>query len=103
MARPPCTRISAWRRLIPWASVGVGLATILDQAEPGQKILLASYGSGAGADVTVLTVTENITGYRRAGLAVEDQIQDKEMVDYATAMKYEGKYAKVEHALTAWL
>lgn len=85
------------------ASVGVGLATILDQAEPGQKILLASYGSGAGADVTVLTVTENITGYRRAGLAVEDQIQDKEMVDYATAMKYEGKYAKVEHALTAWL
>jgi 2-acetylphloroglucinol acetyltransferase len=84
------------------ASVGIGLASILDQAEPGQKILLASYGFGAGADVTVIETTDNIRSYNRRGRSIEGQIQNKVMIDYATAMKYEQKYAKVEHALTAW-
>jgi len=84
------------------ASVGVGLANVLDSAEPGQTILLASYGFGAGADVTLLTTTENIRAMRRTGPSVEQQIQQKTVVDYATAMKYEHKYMKVDHALTAW-
>jgi hydroxymethylglutaryl-CoA synthase len=84
------------------AGVGVGLANVLDSAEPGQKILLASYGFGAGADVTVLTTTENVRSMRRDGQSVEQQIQDRSLVDYATAMKYEQKYAKVDYALTAW-
>jgi hydroxymethylglutaryl-CoA synthase len=85
------------------ASALISLAAILDEAEPGQKILVASYGFGAGADVTVVTVTENIRKYRRNSLTVRQQIQNKEYVDYAKAMKYEGKYMKVSHALTAWL
>jgi hydroxymethylglutaryl-CoA synthase len=85
------------------ASVGVGLASVLDVAEPGQTILVASYGFGAGADVTILRPTPAIRAARRDGPLVEDQIQDKVMVDYATAMKYEHKYAKVDYALTAWL
>lgn len=85
------------------ASSLVALALTLDQARPGQRILLASYGFGAGADVTTLTVTENIDRYKKTGPLVDDQIKRKEMVDYASAMRLEGKYLKVAHALSAWL
>jgi hydroxymethylglutaryl-CoA synthase len=85
------------------ASALISLALTLDQARPGQKILLASHGFGTGADVTVLKVTENISRYKRTGLDVDGQIKRKDFVDYATAMKYEGKYMKVSHALSAWL
>lgn len=85
------------------ASPLLSLALTLDQAKPGQKILLASHGFGTGADVTVLKVTENISRYKKTGLSVDDQIKRKSLVDYATAMKFEGKYMKVSHALTAWL
>jgi 3-hydroxy-3-methylglutaryl CoA synthase len=85
------------------ASALVALALTLDQAQPGQRILMASYGFGAGADVTTLTVTENITRYEKTAPLVDEQIKRKQLVDYATAMKFEGKYMKVAHALSAWL
>lgn len=85
------------------ASTLIGLSLVLDQAVPGQRILLASYGFGAGADVTVVTTTERIADYRRTAPTVDEQIKRKRLVDYATAMKYEGKYMKVPHALSAWL
>lgn len=84
------------------AGVGIALANILDSAEPGERILLASYGFGAGADVTVITTRPPIRTMARDQASVEQQIADKVMLDYATATKYEHKYAKVDHALTAW-
>jgi hydroxymethylglutaryl-CoA synthase len=84
------------------ASVGVGLANVLDNAEPGETILVASYGFGAGADVTILETTPNLRAAPRKGPLVEQQIQNKLLVDYATAMKYEHKFAKVDYALSAW-
>lgn len=85
------------------SSTLIGLSLILDQAMPGQKILVASYGFGAGADVTVVTTTDRIADYPRTAPTVDEQIKNKRLVDYATAMKYEGKYMKVSHALSAWL
>jgi 3-hydroxy-3-methylglutaryl CoA synthase len=76
------------------ASTMVSLASILDKASPNQKILVASYGFGAGADVTAITVTENISRFPRQSLTVEQQIQNKVQLDYATAMKYESKFMK---------
>ena len=76
------------------ASTLVSLSSILDKASPNQKILVASYGFGAGADVTTITVTENIRRFRRQAPTVEQQVQNKVQLDYATAMKYEGKYIK---------
>jgi hydroxymethylglutaryl-CoA synthase len=44
----------------------LGLAATLDQAKKGQKILVTSYGSGAGADSFLLEVTAQLPKLRRA-------------------------------------
>ena len=66
-----------------------GLAAILDIAEPGERILMASYGSGAGSDAYVFTVTDLITEKRERMVSVESQIENphREYVDYETYRK----------------
>lgn len=45
----------------------LGLCNVLDQAAPGDRIMLVSFGSGAGSDGFVMTVTPAIEAYRRRG------------------------------------
>ncbi len=60
----------------------VGLASVLDVAKPGAKILVTSYGSGAGSDSFILTTTKNIEK-KRAKVPLLEAIKEKEYVDYA--------------------
>lgn len=68
----------------------VGLASVLDVAKPGDKILAVSYGSGAGSDAFVLTVTKNIDK-KRAPLALFEMIKEKEYISYAEYAKHRKK------------
>jgi hydroxymethylglutaryl-CoA synthase len=65
----------------------VGLAAILDIAKPNEKILVTSYGSGAGSDAYILRTTNQITDKRnRQKINVKTLAENSfiEYVDYAT-------------------
>jgi len=68
----------------------IGLASVLDVAKPGQKILVTSFGSGAGSDSFAITVTKNIEK-RRAKKAVFKMIENKSYVDYISYAKHRRK------------
>lgn len=76
----------------------LGLARVLDRAEPGERIFLASYGFGAGSDAISLKVTPEIKQLRRRpSLAIDELIGRGEIVDYATACRLEFKYMRPAH------
>jgi hydroxymethylglutaryl-CoA synthase len=70
----------------------LGLTAILDEAKPGDRILMVSYGSGAGSDGFVWKVTDRILEVRdRAPKTREMIAKGKIQVDYGTYAKYRGK------------
>lgn len=78
------------------ASALLGLANVLDMAKPGEKILLCSYGFGAGADAFVLETTNNISSWNPRK-TVKDLLDYKRIVNYADAIRYEYKYMQEMH------
>jgi hydroxymethylglutaryl-CoA synthase len=60
----------------------LGLAAILDIAQPGDRIFAVSYGSGAGSDAFSIEVTDRIEEKRELAPKVQDMIQNKTYVDY---------------------
>lgn len=84
------------------ASALLGLANVLDNAKPGDRILLASYGFGAGSDAFSLEVTQEIEQCRGKAPLVKDLLANKTMVDYGTATKFEYKYLKSIYPLGPW-
>ena len=73
----------------------LALTAILDIAQPGQKILVTSYGSGAGGDAFVLTVTDKITARRDKAPKTMDFVAKKTYVDYGTYVKLKKKLKMV--------
>jgi hydroxymethylglutaryl-CoA synthase len=69
----------------------IGLTATLDIAQPGDRILCVSFGSGAGSDAFDITVTDKISA--RQGLATKTQeyIARRTEIDYATYARYRGK------------
>ena len=67
----------------------IGLCNVLDKAKPGDKILLTSYGSGAGSDSFYLEVTDAIEELRK-GCKVPDvkhYLENKKYVTYSEMVK----------------
>jgi hydroxymethylglutaryl-CoA synthase len=69
----------------------LGLAGILDQARPGERILMVSYGSGAGSDALSLRATDAITERQGRAPKTRDYIARRTEIDYATYARYRGK------------
>lgn len=69
-------------------STMIGLAAILDQAKPGERILAVSYGSGAGSDAFSIVVCDAINEKQDAAPKVLDYVNRKVDIDYSTYVKF---------------
>jgi hydroxymethylglutaryl-CoA synthase len=77
------------------ASPLLSLAAILDQAKTEERILVISYGFGAGCDVLGLKTTVFLTEARnrRNGYpSVRELIDNKEYITYAQYMRHERRF-----------
>ena len=73
-------------------AVLLGISAALDVAEPGDRILAGSFGSGAGSDTFSLTVTDKIKERKNLSPFVKTYISRRTLIDYATYARYRGEY-----------
>lgn len=73
------------------ASSILGLAAVLDNANTDDRILLTSYGSGAGADAFSIRVTDRLRIVRDRVHSVDYYVSRKRYVDYALYTKFRGQ------------
>jgi hydroxymethylglutaryl-CoA synthase len=69
----------------------IGLTAVLDVARPGDKVFLASYGSGAGSDAFSLVVTEAVLERQKRAPTTQAYIARRKEIDYATYVRYRRK------------
>ncbi len=69
----------------------LGFAAVLDEASPGDLILLSSFGSGAGSDSFIIRVTDAIVERRKNHITVKSMIEKGIRIDYALYAKFRGK------------
>ena len=69
----------------------IGLTAILDIAEPGDRILMVSFGSGAGSDAFGIRVSDKITDRQKKAVTTEQYITRRTEVDYAEYARMRGK------------
>ena len=72
-------------------SAMIGLTSILDIADPGDRILMVSYGSGAGSDAFSLRATEALPRRRGSAPATLIYVKRRTEIDYATYARLRGK------------
>jgi hydroxymethylglutaryl-CoA synthase len=70
----------------------LSLCGVLDTARPGDRMMLVSFGSGAGSDGFVLTVTDAIVDFQRAKAASgQEPVSDQVGMAHADVITY-GQY-----------
>jgi len=69
----------------------IGLTAILDIAAPDDRILMVSYGSGAGSDAFDLLVTDKIRDKPPSVPSTQDYLKRRSEIDYATYTRYRDK------------
>lgn len=69
----------------------IGLAAVLDQAKAGSRILMTSFGSGAGSDSFCITVTDGIEDVRGKAPTVQELLKNPKHINYAIYAKHKGK------------
>ena len=71
----------------------IGLTATLDIAQPGDRILVVSFGSGAGSDAFDITVTDKVTAKQNLATTTREYIARRSEIDYATYVRFRGKLA----------
>ncbi|NMB54803.1 MAG: hydroxymethylglutaryl-CoA synthase [Leptolinea sp.] len=71
----------------------IGLSAVLDIARPGDRVLVVSFGSGAGSDAFDIRVTDRITERQKKAPSTQDYIARRTPIDYGTYVRYRGKLA----------
>ena len=71
----------------------IGLTAVLDIAQPGDRVLVVSFGSGAGSDAFDIRVTEKLNERRDLANKTQDYVSRRTEIDYATYVRYRGKLA----------
>ena len=69
----------------------LGLSAILDVAKPGDRLLLVSFGSGAGSDAISLLVTDLIDERRNKAPLTRVYVARRKMLDYGLYVRYSKK------------
>ena len=69
----------------------LGLTAILDGAQPGDRVLLVSFGSGAGSDAISLRVTARIEERRNRAPRTRVYVERRKEIDYGTYVRYRRK------------
>ncbi len=71
----------------------IGLTATLDIAKPGDRILMVSFGSGAGSDAFDIVVADQLPTRRDLAIKTTAYIARRTEIDYATYVRYRGKLA----------
>ncbi|MFQ5595645.1 MAG: hydroxymethylglutaryl-CoA synthase [Anaerolineae bacterium] len=70
----------------------IGLTAILDEAKPGDRIFMCTFGSGAGSDAFSFVVTDKIDERRHRARLTQVYVERRKDVDYATYARYREKF-----------
>jgi hydroxymethylglutaryl-CoA synthase len=71
----------------------IGLTATLDITQPGDRILVVSFGSGAGSDAFDITVTDKAPARQNLATKTREYIARRTEIDYATYVRFRGKLA----------
>ncbi|HBL18528.1 MAG: hydroxymethylglutaryl-CoA synthase [Elusimicrobia bacterium GWA2_69_24] len=75
----------------------LGLTAVLDEAQAGDRILVVSFGSGAGSDGFVFQATGRLASVQKLAAGTREQLDNKKRyLDYGTYARYRGKIRMAE-------
>ncbi len=72
-------------------SAMLGLTAILDDARPGDRVLMVSYGSGAGSDAVSLRIATPIVERRGRAPRTGAYVERRKPIDYGVYTRYRKK------------
>ncbi|MEM4893753.1 MAG: hydroxymethylglutaryl-CoA synthase, partial [Desulfurococcaceae archaeon] len=78
------------------SSALIGFARVLEIAQPGDRVLLAPFGSGAGSDAFSILVTDKVLEKKDLAPKVDDYLARKTYIDYATYSKFRGLISRIQ-------
>ena len=71
----------------------LGLTAVFDKAAAGERVLLVSFGSGAGSDAIAFRVTARMQAQRDLAPSTAASIARRTQIDYALYARYRGTLA----------